>query len=124
MVNMYSQWPCCPFRQLTAPLGTFNYTVVPGDTLNGIARKFNTTPEILVKFNYIPNPNLIYPGRILIIPQSPPEAIIYTVKPVDTLSSIARNLNAQVSNIIMFNYLTNPDLIYPGQKLVVAVSLR
>ncbi|MGL5694236.1 MAG: GH25 family lysozyme [Peptostreptococcaceae bacterium] len=41
------------------------YIVREGDTLSGIAKKFNTTVDELVKLNSIPNPNLIYPGEIL-----------------------------------------------------------
>jgi LysM repeat protein len=111
-------------RQPEAPLGTFDYVVKPGDTLGGIAGMFNTTVDILRKFNRIPNPNLIRVGDTIVIPQSPPEAIIYTVKPGDTLYSIARRYRTFVNNLIVFNYLSNPNLIYPGQQLVVTASLR
>lgn len=39
------------------------YTVKPGDTLSGIAKKYNTTYQKLAKKNNIANPNLIYPGQ-------------------------------------------------------------
>ncbi|MFZ5990057.1 MAG: LysM peptidoglycan-binding domain-containing protein [Bacillota bacterium] len=116
-------YPYFHSRQLTAPLGTVSYTVQPGDTLSKIARFYNTTVENILKFNYIPNPNVIYPGRTLVIPESPAEAIIYTVQPGDTVYSIARKFGTYVNNIVTFNYLANPNLIYPGQKLVVTASL-
>lgn len=109
---------------LTPALGSFIYYVEPGDTLSLIARKFNTTVDIILKFNRIPNPNLIYPGQAILIAESPPEAIIYTVRPGDTLYSIAQRFGTYVQNLITFNYLDNPDLIYPGQQLVVTASLR
>ena len=108
----------------TAPLGTIIYFVQPGDSLFAIAYRFNTTVENILKFNRIPNPNLIFVGQRLVIPQSPPEAIIYTVRPGDTLYLIARRFGTQVDTIVMFNYLDNPNLIYPGQRLVVPASLR
>ena len=118
---MYTHWN----RPTLQPaLGSFNYTIEPGDTLYGIARKFNTTVDILLKFNPLPNPNLIYPGRVLLIAESPPEAIIYTVQPGDTLYSIARRYGTFINNLVRFNYLTNPNLIYPGQQLVVTASLK
>lgn len=39
------------------------YTVVAGDTLWDIARKYNTTYQELARINNIPNPNLIYVGQ-------------------------------------------------------------
>ena len=41
------------------------YTVKSGDTLSGIAAKFGTTVDSLVKKNGIKNKNLIYPGQVL-----------------------------------------------------------
>lgn len=43
------------------------YVVRPGDTLYGIALKFNTTVAALAAKNNILNPNLIFIGQILII---------------------------------------------------------
>lgn len=39
------------------------HTVKKGDTLNKIAKKYNTTLENILKLNVIKNPNLIYPGQ-------------------------------------------------------------
>ena len=49
-----------------APTGT--YTVKSGDTLSAIAARFGTTVADLVSVNNITNPNLIYVGQTLIIP--------------------------------------------------------
>ena len=46
------------------------YTVVRGDTLSGIARKFNTSVAYLAKINNIENVNLIYVGQVLKINES------------------------------------------------------
>lgn len=43
------------------------YTVAPGDTLWGIAKRFGTTVEELVMKNKISNPNLIYENQIIIV---------------------------------------------------------
>lgn len=43
------------------------YTVKSGDTLSGIARKYNTTVANLVSWNSIPNANLIYVGQVLTV---------------------------------------------------------
>ncbi len=39
------------------------YTVRPGDTLSGIAQKYNTTVSALVRENNIQNPDLIFSGQ-------------------------------------------------------------
>ena len=41
------------------------YTVKSGDTLSGIAKKFNTTYQSIAAKNGIKNPNVIYPGQVL-----------------------------------------------------------
>ena len=48
---------------------TSAYTVKQGDTLSAIARKYNTTYQVLAAYNGISNPNLIYPGQVIKIPQ-------------------------------------------------------
>ena len=42
-----------------------SYTVVPGDTLSGIAARFGTTVSALASANNIADPNFIYPGQVL-----------------------------------------------------------
>lgn len=108
----------------TAYFGTLIYTVAKGDNLYTISRNYNSTLENVLKFNKILNPNLIYPGQRIVIPLSPPEAIIYTVKPGDSLYRIAMRYGTIVNNLIMYNYLKPPYVIYPGQELVVTASLR
>ena len=39
------------------------YTIKPGDTLSGIAAKFDTTWQWLAQINGINDPDLIYPGN-------------------------------------------------------------
>ncbi|MCW2277709.1 LysM peptidoglycan-binding domain-containing protein [Heliophilum fasciatum] len=112
------------FAQLPTPFGTLTYVVEPGDSLLSIARKFNTTINNILLFNRISNPNLIYVGQSVIVPLSPPESIIYIVQMGDTLYSIAKRFGTRVDTLIAINYLTRPQLIYPGQQLVVNPSLR
>ncbi|NJD03304.1 MAG: LysM peptidoglycan-binding domain-containing protein [Ruminiclostridium sp.] len=108
----------------TAYFGTLTYTVAPGDNLYTISHNYNSTLENVLKFNNIPNPDLIYPGQKIVIPLSPPEAIIYTVKSGDSLYLIAKRYGTIVGNLTKYNYLTPPYIIYPGQQLVVTASLR
>jgi LysM repeat protein len=108
----------------TAYLGTLIYTVVNGDTLYTISHNYNSTIENVLKFNTIPDPTLIHLGQIIVIPLSPPEAIIYTVKSGDSLNSIAIKFGTSVNNLSKYNYLNPPYVIYPKQQLVVTASLK
>ena len=102
---------------------TITYTVKPGDTLSKIARKYGTTVSNIISLNpSIKNPNLIYPGEIFTIKQSDNENVtstIYTVVRGDTLSEIALKYDTTVSNLVKLNNISNPNLIYPGQKIII-----
>ena len=50
--------------------GTSSYIVKNGDTLSAIARTYNTTYQVLAEYNGISNPDLIYPGQVINIPQT------------------------------------------------------
>ena len=50
--------------------GTSSYIVKNGDTLSAIARIYNTTYQVLAEYNGISNPDLIYPGQVINIPQT------------------------------------------------------
>jgi LysM repeat protein len=51
------------------PRGTkVDYVVQPGDTLAGIASKFNSTIEAIEKENQLTDANAIYVGQLLVIP--------------------------------------------------------
>lgn len=49
---------------------------------------------------------------------SPPEPATYIVQRGDTLSFIARRYNTTVQAIAELNDILNPDLIHPGQRLI------
>lgn len=100
------------------------YTVVPGDTLSGIAARYGTTYQKIASDNGIANPSLIYPGQVLKIytsggNNSGTSQKTYVVKPGDTLSGIAAKFGTTYQKIAADNGIANPSLIYPGQVLVI-----
>jgi LysM repeat protein len=99
------------------------YIVKKGDTLSGIAKKYNTTYQKLAKDNNIENPNLIYPNQKIIIKQEITDNVsqetIYIVKKGDTLSGIAKKYNTTYQKLAKDNNIENPNLIYPNQKIII-----
>lgn len=108
---------------LPVPPTTVN-VVQPGDTLNGVAEIYGVSVEDIVEFNGIQNPNLIFVDQILCVPLIGPEGFntIYMVQPEDTLVSIAADFGTSVGDILERNpVIEDPDLIFPGQRLVIRV---
>jgi LysM repeat protein len=114
------------------------YTVVAGDTLSGIASRSGTTVNLLLQANpQIVDRDLIFPGQVLVIPGTgvviPPEPVIpdtgqgeqtYIVRAGDTLSAIASRYGITTSALVQRNpQITNPDLIFPGQQIVIPGAL-
>ncbi len=106
-----------PSNSGTNPNTLFMYTVKSGDTLYKIAMKYNTTVNEIIKLNYLTNTNLSV-GQILRIPEMytkeedmiMPEYINYTIKPGDTIYSIARKYNVDVNTLMNDNALTSTNL--------------
>ena len=90
-------------------LNSSMYVVKAGDTLWNIAKRYNTTVEILMMMNNL-NTDLITIGKRLMVPNKN----VYVVKAGDTLWNIAKRNNTTVENLMMLNNL-NTDLIKPGQ---------
>ncbi|MBE6150752.1 MAG: LysM peptidoglycan-binding domain-containing protein [Firmicutes bacterium] len=105
------------------------YTVVSGDTLYSIARKFNTSVDILKQINNLTSNNLTI-GQLLKIPSSSESEegsssgsgdnyFLYTVRSGDSLYAIARKYNTTVDEIKKINNLINNTLSI-GQVLKIS----
>ena len=98
------------------------YTVESGDTLSGIAAQYGVTVANLVAWNQIGNPDLIYVGQVLTIytqSSTSQQISYYTVESGDTLSGIADQYGVTVANLVAWNQISDPDLIYVGQVLTI-----
>ena len=103
---------------------TGTYTVQPGDTLSGIAAKFGTTYQILSAINGIGDPNQIWPGQVLKVTGTASQESTYYVQSGDTLSSIATKFGTTISNLVSINHISNPNVIYVGQKIYVGEATQ
>lgn len=92
------------------------YTVQKGDTLDGIAYRFNTTESELLKLNpNITNPNVIDVGEKITLPGG---AKYHTVQSGETLWGIAQKNHISLARLEKLNpQIKNPDQIDPGEKV-------
>lgn len=97
-------------------------TVGQGETLSSIAAQYHTTVSALAAANGITNPNLVYSGAVLHLPASGSSTTSVTVEPGETLIQIAQSHGTTVSAIAAANDITNLNLVYAGQVLVVPSS--
>nr|DAM18123.1 MAG TPA: Cpl 1 lysin [Caudoviricetes sp.] len=102
----------------TSPAQSSDFHVVKnGETLSGIAAKYNTSYQSLASLNGLANPNLIFIGQQLKVKGSVASNRIYTVGLGETLSSIAYKLGVNYQVLAQKNGLSNPNLIYPNQQI-------
>jgi murein DD-endopeptidase MepM/ murein hydrolase activator NlpD len=97
------------------------HTVVAGDTLYGIAKKYSLSAETIMFANGLEkNPDLLRLGQKLVI--LPVNGILHTVAAKDTLDKIAKSYKVKPEAIVGFelNHLdTKNPQIAVGQKLLV-----
>ncbi|MBQ9024158.1 MAG: LysM peptidoglycan-binding domain-containing protein [Bacilli bacterium] len=94
------------------------YVVQRGDTLYSISRRFNIPVNDIKIQNNLTN-DILSVGQVLIIPtgsSSVNDIIIYTVKPGDSLYSLAREYNTTIDDIKQLNNLTS-DILRVNQEL-------
>ena len=89
------------------------YTIESGDSLYGIARRYNINPELLASLNGLEMDDFIYPGQEILIPKS--EYSYYITKDGDTLDTVSGMFKISKNKL-----LDNNSTIYlqSGQILV------
>ena len=101
---------------------TLWYTIQRGDTLARIARTYGTSWTYLASINGISNPNRIFWGMTICVQSyTPPQGTTYVVQRGDWLARIAQRYGVSLWAMLQANPLMNPNLIYPGQVLIIPV---
>lgn len=101
------------------------HVVQPGETLSSIAMKYGITVEALMRANGIVDPNRIYVGQQLTIPDTDSEAMVATdtyhiVQLGESLYTIAARYGLSAEALAQANGISDPHLIYVGQRLRIA----
>jgi len=110
------------------------YRVRRNDNLSRIAKRFKTDALYLAKINHIKNPNSLYPGQRIKVPQIGPSVHLaklekhkrpingdyYRVRKNDNLSKIAKRFDTDVIHLTSLNRMKDPNALYPGQKILIA----
>ena len=108
-----------------------SYRVRRNDNLSKIAKRFRTNAQYLARINRIKNPDSLYPGQRIKVPQSGPSIQLaklggernslqggyYRVRRNDNLSKIAKRFDTDVIHLTSLNRMRDPNSLYPGQKL-------
>jgi len=112
----------------------FVHTVQAGDSLYSIAGNYGVSATEIVAANGLADQNALFVGQKLTIPGYQPApagvtasggsagttaSVIHTVKPGEGLYQIARDYAVPYQDIIDANNIANPNLIKPGQELVI-----
>ena len=94
------------------------YVVQSGDSLVEIARRFNVSPAKIVTDNGLENQNVLVVGQALII-QFP--ETVHTVKPGETLTSIAAQYSTTVLTLLQNNpHLMTAPVLFEGEQLTIS----
>lgn len=96
------------------------YVVQAGDTLFNIAQSFGVSLADLQKANNITDPTKIVVGQSLTIPGFDGisgKVLTYKVKIGETFAGVARRLGMSYDLAVKLNRVTNPSLLYVGQRI-------
>jgi peptidoglycan endopeptidase LytF len=111
--------PSCP--------NGFLYTIRPGDTLFALSQRFGVSVQAIINANPGIDPNNLQIGQIICIPQAAPipplppcpNGFYYTIRPGDTLFTIAQRFNVPVQEIINANPGIDPNNLQIGQVICI-----
>ncbi|OGG63862.1 hypothetical protein A3C18_02945 [Candidatus Kaiserbacteria bacterium RIFCSPHIGHO2_02_FULL_54_11b] len=92
------------------------YVVREGDTLNGIAKLFQVSPNTILWANDMPRGSVLRIGQRLTI--LPVTGVKYTVKKGDTLASIAKKFKGDATEIATFNDIDDANLVVGTDILI------
>lgn len=112
-------------KTFTSP--TLRHTVRRGETLSRIARNYGTSISAIARANGIQDYHKIRAGKTLVIPGGeytnyPENPGIHVVRKGETLTEIGHTYRVKLKDLMAWNDLKSAHVIYPGQKLIIAMD--
>jgi murein DD-endopeptidase MepM/ murein hydrolase activator NlpD len=104
----------------TVPGMAGDYTVVPGDTVHGVATRFQVPIRSLIDSNGLQPPFSLTPGQQLRIP----DQRVHVVAPGETLQDISRQYGVDSSTLVRLNAIEPPYAVVVGQSLVLPAPVE
>ena len=96
------------------------YRLKYGESLSGIADRFDTTESYLKEINNIYFNDNLKPDTEIIVPKKKEEYyMIYTIEKGDSLYQIGKKYNINTELLSSLNGLEEDDYIYPGQEIMI-----
>ena len=95
-----------------------------GDSLSVIAEDYGVTVAELLALNGLTDPDSLFVGQELLVPGGIGQVAklgptVVTVKSGESLSLIAFRYSVTVADLMAQNGITDPDLVYVGQRLTI-----
>ncbi len=109
-------------RPVQAQAAGLVYTVREGDMLSLIAGDFHTTVTRILLVNNVPDPNVLVPGTVLVIPgfeDVQGEAVPVILPAFESLDTFNRRTRVPAELMNRLDFITSPDALYAGQTYYV-----
>ena len=99
------------------------YKVLENDTLESIAKEYDTTIDNLYEINGFPSNYILKQNTNIIVPKNNNNPYkYYTVKKGDNIYQIAKDNNIDYNLLLKINGLDKDDYIYPNQTILIPNS--
>jgi murein DD-endopeptidase MepM/ murein hydrolase activator NlpD len=99
-----------------------DYVVEEGDTISGIAQKFDISVATILWSNNLTYYSVIRPGKSIKI--LPTTGLLHKVKKGESLSTIAKKYKSEVDKILEANKLSSVDQVAIGNNLIIPDGVK